>query len=470
MQVKETLSEGLKREYKVVLPKAELDERATTKLAGLKDRVNLHGFRPGKVPLPHLKRVYGKAVMGEVIEQAIADANSKIVTDGGFRLAMEPKVTFPSEQPSAINEVIEGKSDLAYTVAIEILPKIELVNFKNIALEKPVTPVTDAEVDDAIRRIAEANRSFTAKEGEAEKGDRVVISFKGKIGGEPFEGGEGEDVPVVLGSNRLIPGFEDQLIGYTSGQSGTVKVKFPDDYIAERVAGREAEFEVTVKTVESPDTIALDDALANSLGVESLEKLKQQVRERVSHEHLFASRQKVKRKLLDELDKLHKFEAPPSLVEQEFQGIWQSIEKDMEKRRTSFQDEGTTEAEAREEYRQIADRRVRLGLVLAEIGERNKIQVSNDELTRAIHDQARQFPGREQQILEYYKQNPMAVAEIRSPIFEDKVIDFILELAQVSEKPVSREQLFAEDEEEEEEKTSAKGKSGKSKKKKAKGA
>jgi len=463
MQVKETLSEGLKREYKVVLPKAELDERATTKLAGLKERVNLHGFRPGKVPLPHLKRVYGKAVMGEVIEQAIADANTKIVNDGGFRLAMEPKITFPSEQPAAINEVIEGKSDLAYTVALEILPKIELVNFKNIELERPVTPVTDVEVDDAIKRIAEANRSFSAKDGKAEKGDRVVISFKGKIGGEPFEGGEGEDVPVVLGSGRLIPGFEDQLIGYGVGQSGTVKVKFPDDYVAERVAGRDAEFEVTVKAIEAPNAIALDDALATSLGLESLEKLKQQVRERVSHEHFFASRQKVKRKLLDELDKLHKFEAPPSLVEQEFQGIWQSIEKDMEKRGVSFKDEDTTEEEAREEYRQIADRRVRLGLVLAEIGERNKIQVSSDELTRAIHDQARQFPGREQQILEYYKQNSMAVAEIRSPIFEDKVIDFLLELAQVSEKPVSREQLFGEEEEEEEEKTGVKGKRGKKK-------
>ncbi len=462
MQVEETLSEGLKREYKVVLPKAELDERASTKLEGLKDRVNLHGFRPGKVPLPHLKRVYGKAVMGEVIEQAIADANTKIVSDGGFRLAMEPKITFPSEQTSAINEVIEGKSDLAYTVALEILPKIELVNFKNIQLEKPVTPVTDADVDEAIGRIAEANRTFSAKDGKAEKGDRVVISFKGKIGGEPFEGGEGEEVPVVLGSGRLIPGFEDQLIGYGAGQSGTVKVKFPDDYISERVAGKDAEFEVTVRAVESPDAIVLDEALASSLGVESLEKLKQQVRERVSHEHFFASRQKVKRKLLDELDKRHKFEAPPSLVEQEFQGIWQSIEKDMEKRRVSFKDEGTTEEEARKEYRGIADRRVRLGLVLAEIGERNKIQVTNDEITRAIHDQARQYPGREQQILEYYKQNPMAVAEIRSPIFEDKVIDFLLELAQVSEKPVSKEQLFADDEEEEE-KTSAKGKSGKKK-------
>ncbi|HLL27528.1 MAG TPA: trigger factor [Xanthobacteraceae bacterium] len=465
MQVKETLSEGLKREYSVVLPKAELDERVSSRLEGIKDRVNLPGFRPGKVPMPHLKRVYSKAVMGEVIEQAIADANSKIVNDGGYRLAMEPKITFPSEQPSALNEVIEGKADLAYTVALEILPKIDLVNFKNIQIEKLAAPVTDADVDEAIRRIAEANRTYSPKEGKAEKDDRVVISFVGKIDGEPFEGGESENVPVVLGSSRLIPGFEDQLLGYSAGQSGVVKVKFPDDYVAERVAGRDAEFDVTVNSVESPNEILLDDDLAKSLGVESIEKMKQQVRERVSHEHFFASRQRAKRKLLDELDKLHKFEVPPTLVEQEFQGIWQSLEKDMEKRRVSFADEDTTEEAAREEYRRIADRRVRLGLVLAEIGERNKIQVTNQEIDRAILDQARQFPGREQQVLDYYKQNPMAVAEIRSPIFEDKVIDFLLELVQVNEKQVSKEALFAEDDEEEaagaKDKKPAKGKKGK---------
>jgi len=447
MQVQETLAEGLKREYKVVLPKAELDQLVSTKLEGLKERVNLPGFRPGKVPLPHLKRIYGKAVMGEVIEQAIADANSKIVSDSGLRLAMEPKISFPSEQPTVLNEVIEGKADLAYTVALEILPKIELVNFKTVRLEKPVAPVTDEEVDEAIQRIAEANRTYTVKEGKAEQGDRVVLSFAGRIDGAPFEGGEGSDVPVVLGSGRLIPGFEDQLIGYTSGQTGTVKVKFPDDYVVERVAGRDAEFDVTVKALEAPDALKIDDTLAQALGVESAEKLKQQVRERISHEHFFASRQKAKRKLLDELDRLHKFDAPPSLVEQEFQGIWKSIEQDMEKRRATFESEGTTEEKARAEYRQIADRRVRLGLVLAEIGERNKIQVSNDEMTRAIHDQARQFPGREQQVLEYYKQNPMAIAEVRAPIFEDKVVDFILELANVTEKKVSRDELYKDEDE-----------------------
>jgi trigger factor len=468
MQVEETLSEGLKREYKVVLPKTELNERIGARLAGLKDRVNLPGFRPGKVPLPHLKRVYGKAVMSEVIEQAIADANTKIVNDGGFRLAMEPKVSFPSQEPEAFNEVIAGKADLAYTVALEILPKIELGNFKTIKIVKPVAPVTDAEVDEALNNLAEANRTFSAKEGKAEKGDRVTITFHGKLDGEPFEGGHGHDVPVVLGSGRLIPGFEDQLVGYGAGESGTVKVKFPDDYTAQALAGREAEFDVKMETVESANAVAVDETLAQALGAESVEKLKAQLRERISHEHMFASRQKVKRKLLDALDKLHRFEAPPSLVDQEFEGVWKSLQQDMERRRVSFEDEGTTEQDAREEYRQIADRRVRLGLVLAEIGERNKIQVSNEEITRAIHDQARQFPGREQQVLEYYKQNPMAVAEIRSPIFEDKVIDFLLELVEMSEQSVTREKLFADEDEEEEEKTASKGKKEKGGGKRAK--
>ena len=468
MQVQETLSEGLKREYKVVLPKSELDERATTKLEGLKGRVNLQGFRPGKVPLPHLKRVYGKAVMGEVIEQAIADINSKIVSDGGFRLAREPKIIFPSEDPTAINEVVQGKSDLAYTVALELLPKIELAKFEEIHLEKPVAPVTDAEVDEAIERYAEANRSYSAKEGKAEKGDRVVISFTGKIDGEAFEGGEGQDVPVVLGSGRLIPGFEDQLVGHAAGANVAVKVKFPDDYAVPRVAGRDAEFDVTVKSVESPDALAVTDELAKALGLDSLHTLKNRVRERVTHEHFFASRQKVKRKLLDELDRLHQFEVPQSLAEQEFDGIWQSIQKDMEKRGVTFEKEGTTEEEAREEYKRIADRRVRLALVIGEVGEQNQIHVRDDEITRAIQDQARQFPGREQQVMDHYKQNPMAVAEIRSPIYEDKVIDFILEIANVKEKEVSKDQLFAEEEEEAEEKPKAGGKEKSAKKKSAK--
>jgi trigger factor len=445
MQVKETLSEGLKREYAVVLPASELDNKATEKLASIKDRVNLPGFRPGKVPLQHLKRMHGKAIMGEVIEQAIADANNKIMNDNGLKLAMEPKITLANDNEQAIKEVIEGKADLAYTVAMEVLPKIELADFSKIEIEKPVAAVTEEQIDEAMQKVAEGTRSYSQKEGKAASGDRVTISFNGKIDGTEFAGGKGEDIPIVIGSGRFIPGFEDQLIGLGAGGNGTVKVKFPDDYASADVAGKNAEFDVTVQKVEAPNEIKIDDEWARSLGAESVEKLRQATRERFGHEHMFASRLKAKRKLLDALDKLHQFAVPPTLLEQEFEGVWKSVLQDIEQRKSSFDQEGTTEEEAKKEYQQISDRRVRLGLVLAEIGEKNGIKVSEEEVNRAIIDQARNYPGQEQQIWEYYRKNPMAMAEIRSPIYEDKVVDFLLELAKVSEKTVSKDDLYKDD-------------------------
>ncbi len=467
MQVTETLSDGLKREYAVVLPAAELDSKANERLASIKDRVNLPGFRPGKVPMQHLKRMHGKAVMGEVIEQAISEANNKIVADKGLKLAMEPKITLANEDEKAIKQVIEGKADLAYTVEMEILPKIELADFSKIKIEKPVATVTDEQVEEAIRKMAEGTKPYVAKDGKAAKGDRVTISFNGKIDGVEFEGGKGEDIPVVIGSNRLIPGFEDQLVGLSAGESGTVKVKFPDDYASKEVAGKDAEFAVTVQKVEAPGEVKIDDDWAKSLGMESLDKLKEVTRQRFGYENMYASRLKAKRKLLDELDKLHQFAVPPTLLEQEFNGVWQAVQKDMEQRGSSFEKEGTTEEEARKEYRQISDRRVRLGLVLAEIGEKNGIKVSEEEMNRAIIDQARNFPGQEQQVWDYYRKNPMALAELRSPIYEDKVVDFLLELAQVTEKPVSKEELYKEEDEDAEVKASAEPEKKGGKKKKS---
>ena len=448
MQVTETVSEGLKREYSVVLPAAELDSKANERLVSIKDRVNMPGFRPGKVPLQHLKRLHGKAIMGEVIEQAIADTNSKIISDHGLKLAMEPKITLASEDEKVMKAVIEGKADLAYTVAMEVLPKIELADFSKIKIEKPVAPVTDEEVDEAVNKMAEGTRPYSEKQGKSADGDRVTISFVGKIDGTEFEGGKGDDIPVVLGSKRFIPGFEEQLAGLAAGESGTVKVKFPDDYASPEVAGKDAEFAVTVSKVETPGEVKADDEWAKSLGMESLDKLKQVTRERFGYEHLFASRLKAKRKLLDELDKLHQFAVPPTLLDQEFTGVWQAVNRDLEQRGSNFEKEGTTEEEAKKEYREISDRRVRLGLVIAEIGEKNGIKVSEEEINRAIVDQARNYPGQEQQIWDYYRKNPMALAEIRSPIFEDKVVDFLLELAQVTEKPVTKAELMKEDDEE----------------------
>lgn len=445
MQVTETLAEGLKREYQVVLPVAELDQRAAERLSAIKDRVKLDGFRPGKVPIPHLKRVYGKAVMGEVIEQAINEVNSKIVSDGGFKLAVEPRIKLASEEQDAVKEVIEGKADLAYTVALELLPKIPLADFRTIKLERPVTPVTGEHVDEAIGRIAEANRSYTDKEGKAEMGDRVVMNFRGTMDGKTFEGGTADEVPLVIGQSSFIPGFEEQLLGMAKGETRSIKVTFPTNYLAEHLAGKHAEFEVTMTAVAAPAETKIDDAFAKALGLESLDKLKGHVRERVEKEHAAASRAKVKRALLDAMDERHKFEAPPSLVEQEFAGIWASVQKEMESQKRTFADEDTTEEKAREEYRQIADRRVRLGLVLAEVGDKNSITVSEDELTRAVVERARQFPGQEQQAFEHMRKDASTLATLRAPIFEEKVVDFLLELATLTDKTVGRERLFADD-------------------------
>jgi trigger factor len=385
--------------------------------------------------------------MAEMIETTVREANAEIITERGFKLVREPKVTLPEEQ-GAVEQVIAGKSDLAYTMAIEILPTIELADFKGIQLERMNAEVAETEVDEALAKIAEQSRPFAPKgEGaKAENGDRVTIDFTGKMDGTPFQGGTGGDVSLHLGSGSFIPGFEEQLIGIAAGEQRTVNVTFPQTYPTAHLAGKNAEFDVTAKAVEAPQPITLNDEFAKSVGLESLAKLREMVKERIVREHGAMSRQKVKRKLLDELDAKHKFTPPPSLVEDEFTNVWKTIQDDLQARKRTFEEEGTTEEKAKEEYRGIAERRVRLGLVIAEIGERNGIKVSDEELSRAVMDRARQVPGREQEVWDFYRNNPDALASLRAPIFEDKVIDFILELAKVADKTVSREELYKEDE------------------------
>lgn len=445
MQVTETSAAGLKREYRVVFPASDLEARVNERLDDLKGRVQLRGFRPGKVPVAHLKRLYGKSAMAEVIEAAVNEANSKIINDNKFKLAIEPKVVLPSEK-EAVEEMIEGKSDLAYTVEMEIVPAITLADFKTLKLTRLIAEVTDAEIDQTLQTIAEQNRPFIAKNEGAQNGDRLTISFQGTIDGKPFEGGTGEDVPLLMGAGQFIPGFEDHLAGLNAGESKTFDVKFPDDYRATAVAGKDATFAVTVKAVEAPSEVKIDDDFAKTLGLDSLAKFRDAVKDRLVREHAGASRQKLKRALLDQLDERHKFEPPPSLVKQEFNSVWAQIEKDLKDQGRTFADEGTTEEKAREEYGGIAERRVRLGLVIAEIGERNNIKVTDEQLRGALMEQVRQFPGQERQIWEYYQKNPSALAAMRAPLFEDKVIDFLVELADVADKPVSREELFKEDE------------------------
>ena len=446
MQVTETSSAGLKREYRVIVPATDLEAKVNERLDDLKGRVQLRGFRPGKVPVAHLKRLYGKSAMAEVIEATVREANSKIVTDNGYRLAVEPKVVLPTDE-GAVEGVIEGKADLSYTVEMEIVPAIALADFKSIKLTRLTSEVSDEEIDKALQAIADQNRPFVAKTEGAANGDRVTINFEGSLEGTPFEGGTGEDVPLVMGAGQFIPGFEENLAGLKAGENKTFDVKFPDDYRATHLAGKNATFAVTVKAVEAPGSVTIDDEFAKTLGVESLAKLKDAVKDRIAREHTLASRQKLKRGLLDQLDERHKFEPPPSLVEQEFANVWSQVENDLKQQNRTFEDEGTTEEKAREEYRGIAGRRVRLGLVIAEIGEKNNIRVSDDQLRAAVMEQVRQFPGQERQIWEYYQKNPNALAALRAPLFEDKVVDFLVELAEVTDKPVSRDELFKDDEE-----------------------
>ena len=447
MQVTETLTEGLKHEFQISVSASDLDAKADARLVDLKDKVRLNGFRPGKVPVSHLKKVYGRSVMAETIDQTIRDTNSQIFTERGFRLATEPKVTMPTEQ-KAVEDILTGKSDLTYTVSIEVVPPIQLADFKGFTVEKPVAEVTDADVDEAIKRIADQNRAFAAKgEGaKAETGDRVTISFKGTINGTPFEGGTGEGIQVTIGSNTFIPGFEEQLLGIAAGETRTLKVSFPKNYGSEKLAGQPAEFGTTATLIEAPRDTAINDDFAKTLGLESLDKLKEAARERLTAEFAGATRQRVKRTLLDRLDESHRFEAPPSLVDEEFNLMWNSIKAEMESSGKTFADEDTTEEAAKEEYRKIADRRVRLGLVLSEIGEKNKITVTDDEVSRAVIERARQMPGREKEVWDYYRNNANALAQLRAPIYEDKVVDFILELANVTEKKVTREDLYRDDE------------------------
>jgi trigger factor len=444
MQVTETSAQGLKREFKVVMPLAELEERLSSELSTLKDKVKLNGFRPGKVPVAHLRRVYGRSVMAEVVQNAVNEANRKIVDDNGLKLALEPQVQFP-EDKQAIEQAMDAKGDLAFTVAVEVLPSFDLADLSDVTVKKQVLNPSDAEVDEAIVRMAKQNRPFQPKDGPAETGDRAVIDFVGTIEGEAFEGGTAEGITVELGSGSFIPGFEEQLAGATAGQKLKVNVTFPPNYGAAHLAGKPAEFDVTVKEIQAAGEVTIDDELAKTFGMDSLEKLRDAVKGAIQRDYDAQARRKLKKELLDALDAKYSFDLPPTLVEQELAAVWSQVEADMKSNGKTFADENTTEEEARAEYRRIAERRVRLGLVLAQVGEKADIKVADDEVTKALVERVRQYPGQEKQVWEFYQKNPQALAEVRAPLFEEKVVDHVLAQVKVAEEPVSKEQLFSDE-------------------------
>ena len=441
MQVTETLSEGLKREYKVVLSAADLHARLQKELTDLQGKVRLNGFRPGKAPIAHLKRMYGKNVMADVVENAVNEVNQKIIGDNKLRLAQQPQIAL-SDNKEEVEKAFEAQGDLAYTVSLETLPEIDVGTFDDIELERPVFKTTDDEVEKTVSRMADQNRAYLEKDGAAASGDKVTIDFVGKIDDVAFEGGAGTNIDVVIGSETFIPGFEEQLLGVKAGEEKVVTATFPENYGATHLAGKTAKFDVTVKSVNAPGEVEINDDFAKNFGFDEIGKLRDAIRANMQKGYDSASRDKAKRRLLDALDSRYSFPLPQGLVEQEFTQIWGQVENERKATGKSFEDEGTTEDAAKADYRKIAERRVRLGLLLAAVGEKEKVEIKDDEVTQALVEKARQFPGQERQVWDFYQKNPQALAELRAPIFEEKVVDAILGQAKVKDVEVSKEDLF----------------------------
>lgn len=467
MQVIETLAEGLKREIKVVIPAKDMEQQMNERLADAKDKVRINGFRPGKVPVAHLKKMYGKSIMAELVNEIVRDRPSAILSQRGEKSATQPSIKMTEDEAEA-EKILSAQADLEFTLSYEVIPPIELQPTKGIKVTREVVEVSEDEVNEQIEKIAESARSFEKKDGAAENGDRVTMNYLGKVDGVAFDGGAAEDADLVLGSNRFIPGFEDQLVGVKAGDEKTISVTFPSEYPAANLAGKEATFDITVKEVAAPSAIELNDELASKLGVESLEKLKEIVRGQIEGQYGNVTRQKVKRQILDQLDEQYKFETPASLVDAEFENIWRQINTDLAQSGKTFADEDTTEEEAREEYRKLAERRVRLGLVLSELGEKAGVEVTEEEMQRALYAQLQQFPGQQREILDYFRNTPGAAASLRAPIFEEKVIDQLLSEIDVTDKTVSKEELLADDEEDAEGASKADKKKAAPKKKAAK--
>ncbi len=445
MQVTETLNEGLKREIKIVVPKEDMTAQLDAKLETLKGQVKLNGFRQGKVPKSHLQQMYGKSAMAEIVNEYVSQRTGEVLKEREERAAQQPEINMTEDEKEA-DEILAGKKDFEFTMSYEVIPEINVPELEKLKLTRPIAEVSDKEVDEQIEKIGDNMKPYEEKKGKAADGDRVIMNYLGKIDGEPFEGGADNDAQLVIGSGQFIPGFEDQLKGTKAGDETVVKVKFPDEYGAKHLAGKDAEFDVTVNKVEKPGKLEINDEFASKLGMESVDKLKEAVRGQIEGQYTSFSRAKLKREILDTLDKKTKMELPEKMVEQEFNNIWTQMNSELERAGKTFKDEGTTEAKAKKEYQTLAERRVRLGLVLAEIGEKSDVQVTDDEMQAAVYQQIQQYPGQEEQVLNYFKENPDAVAGLRAPLYEDKVIDFIIEKAEVKDKTVSKEELMKEDE------------------------
>ncbi len=445
MQVTETLSDGLKRGYTVVVEAAEIEQRRSQKFADLGRTLRLPGFRPGKVPLPLVRQRFGREVSAEALQESVNAATSQMLSDRGLRPAGEPRVDLVSDAAAALG----GTADVEFTIEMELLPEITLPDFAGLQLTRLTAEVPAEEVDKALGRIAERQAELVevSETRPAEKGEVLTLDFQGRVEGTAFEGGTGTDMDVEVAGAGFIPGFTEQLVGMQVGETRTLSCAFPDDYQAKAVAGKPAEFEVTAKALKRKVLPPIDDELARKIGFdEGLEELRRVISDSIGREYAQMSRMHLKRQLLDALAGLASFPIPQGLADLEFNQIWRRIEADREAGRLDEADRAKDEASLREEYRAIADRRVRLGLLLSEIGRLNGITVAAEEMTRAMRAEAQRYPGQEAQVMEFFRKTPQAIEGLRGPLFEEKGVDFVIDQVQVSERVVSPEELAKEPE------------------------
>ena len=458
MEVKEIKSEGLSREFSVVLPASEIEAKISSRLKEVAQTAQIPGFRPGKVPVTLLRKRYGPSIMGEILDRAIGDSSQQAIAEKGVRPASQPEIEITS---------FEDGKDLEYSVKLEVIPEIKPVDFSQITLERLIPKVKEEDVLKTLDHIANAQKTSSSlkKKRKSKSGDILIIDFVGKVQDKEFPGGKAEDYKLELGSNSFIPGFEDQLISKNSGDKVEVKVTFPEEYGAEELAGKDAVFSVKIKDIQSPVPAKIDDELAKKVGLENLENLKQKIEEEQSKEFRQLSRLRMKRKLLDVLSDYCDFEAPPKMVEAEFNSIWKQFEEQEKSKKpesSSKTPKKVNKSKQEKEFKEIATRRVSLGLLMSEIGKENNIQVSQDDINQAINTEAQKYPGEEQKIIEYYRGNPEAAQQISAPIYEEKVVDFIFEMANINEKEVTNDEfvklLEKESKEEELDKKPAKSK------------
>ncbi len=443
MQIAETLNQGLRREYSLVIPAAALAARIDVRLAEVSKQIRMPGFRPGKVPANLVRKMHGEALRGEALQAAVSDGVQLLLSERQLRPATQPQVDLEGD-------AAEGE-DVSFKVALEILPTVEDVKIEGLSLEKLVVPADDDVMNEMLQRLAgqQQRTEPAAAKYKAKTGDTVVIDFEGRVNGELFDGGKGEGMRVTIGSGMLIPGFEDQLIGAKANDERVIKVTFPDDYNVADLKGQPAEFAIVVQGVETPVETAMDDEFAKGLGIDSLDALKEILKDQIEAELGGLTRTHMKRKLLDTLASRHDFEVPESMVASEFEQIWAQLQQEAGRDADPAAAAAGLEAE-REDYRRIAERRVRLGLLLSEIGQRNSITVTAAEMNRLIGQEASRYPGEQAKVVKFFQENPMAAAQLRAPLYEDKVVDFLLGQAEILERAVSRAELEAAIEDEDE--------------------